>query len=534
MLRKLAHLFLAVLTLQSGFAQVAVSGNVQTSGITMWCSTTTSQVATPTFTPASGGTYSTGISVAAATSTSGASLYATLDNSTPGSSSAVTLAGFTFPVHTCTTTESTTSTLFSALNSASAGNVICAAAGSYSISSLESITSAGASGNPIILYCPSRACNLTGTSGGSGPMVQVFNASTTATYLQIVGFNFNGDNAFSECFSSNGGAHIDLWWNVAYNCGGAGFYANNSDYITYEHDIAFHNGYNTGDSSGFALHYLDTLDSYTGFHNIVAYNWSGGNFDNGPHTDGNGYIADGGGESIPTNWPATLMIGNVGVGNGGRCISFDNASNVWVVNNTCYSDGLDQAQSSGNGEIALNSGTNINFVNNLLHSYDSHTVVECSGTLSSNSGSSNIYYGGTNSSACPSGFTSQNPGYISPTAVASPAYVNGNSGQYANTLPSSTGLLNNLWVSSAVTGTNPLTLVTGNLESDMANFTGLDFDGVVRAAAPAIGAYEYQSGSMQLTGSVPYLTQFPVKVLGTKAGYTNSAVAAASYTINVN
>lgn len=488
-------------------------------------------VATPTFLPASGGTYNTGISSAVSTITSGASIFGTLDGSTSGSSSSVTLTGFTFPSLSCTATYSTTSTLFSALNSASAGNVICAAAGSYSISSTTGITSTGTSGNPIILYCPSRACIFKGT--GSGPMVQVYNATTTVTYLRIIGFNFNGQNTASECFSSNGGAHIDLWWNAAYNCGGAGFYSNNSDYITYEHNMAFHNGYNTGDSSGLDFHDLGTLDSYTGFHNIAAYNVSMGNYDNGPHTDGNGIIVDGGGDGDTTAWPYTLLIGNIAAGNGGRGISFDNASNVWVVNNSTALDGLDQNQSTSNGEMALNGGTNINFVNNSFQSYNSHTPLECSGTLTSITFTSNIYYGGTNSGCGSSGLTLQNPNYLAPTAIASPAIVNGTSGQYANVLSPATGLLTNIWVSSVVTGTNPLSLVSGNLETDMANYTGEDFDGIARATTPAIGAYEYQTGTLLFNGQVPYLTQFTINAIGVKSGMTNSSQASASYTITI-
>lgn len=490
-------------------------------------------VATPTFLPASGGTYNTGFSVAVSTSTSGASIFGTLDGSTPGSSSSVTLTGFTFPSLPCTATYSTTSTLFAALNSASAGNVICAAAGTYSISSTTGITSTGASGNPIILGCPSRACIFKGT--GSGPMVQVYNATTTATYLRIIGFNFNGQNTASECFSSNGGAHIDVWWSAAYNCGGAGFYSNNSDYMTFEHDIAFHNGYNTGDSSGFSLHYLATLDSYTGFHNIVAYNWSGGNFDAGPGTDGNGFIVDGGGESVPTNFPATLIIGNVAVGNGGRGISFDNASNVWVVNNSTALNGLNQDETSTNAEVVVNTGTNINFINNTFQSYNSKSPIIFDGTLSSNSCTSNLYYGGTNSldGQCATGLTLQNPNYLAPTAIASPAITNGTSGQYANVLSPATGLLTNIWVSSAVTGTNPLSLVSGNLETDMANYTGEDFDGIARATTPAIGAYEYQTGTLLFNGQIPYLTQFTINAIGVKSGMTNSSQASASYTITI-
>jgi len=86
------------------------------------------------------------------------------------------------------------------------------------------------------------------------------------------------------------------------------------------------------------------------------------------HTDGNGIILD-----LPygsnTTTPPALVVNNIVWGNGADCIeTFGSGSQFvtdeWVVNNTCYSNNLDQ---SGRGAITAQGTGSSYFVNNIVY-----------------------------------------------------------------------------------------------------------------------------------------------------------------------
>jgi hypothetical protein len=84
---------------------------------------------------------------------------------------------------------------------------------------------------------------------------------------------------------------------------------------TAEHNIAFHNGYNGGWSSGISYNSNQWFDSYTGLHNIISNNIVVGSYDSSKyHSDGNGIIIDlsnGTYTASTANTPPTLIVNNV-------------------------------------------------------------------------------------------------------------------------------------------------------------------------------------------------------------------------------
>jgi hypothetical protein len=98
-----------------------------------------------------------------------------------------------------------------------------------------------------------------------------------------------------------------------------------------------------------------------GVNNVI----SGTTDESSLHTDGNGIIMDLGG-----NVPPVLIANNLIYENGSRCIHSFHVQNTWVVNNTCYKNGLDTRQ-LGIGEI-VGGGSDSrgnHFVNNIVQAW---------------------------------------------------------------------------------------------------------------------------------------------------------------------
>lgn len=321
-------------------------------------------------------------------------------------------------------------------------------------------------------------------------------------YLIFQGLQFNGNNAMASGINCNGGHHIKSLSNTFTDFGEAGFMSTSCDYMDVEHNTVFHSGYNQGWSSGIDIGLLKAFDSYSGFHNIMAFNIVSGEYDNSSnHTDGNGFNVDDG-TNVNSSDPATLIVGNVSYGNGGRSFECDACSNVWWVNNTSYSSGLDTQGLNGqvyNGELQINRGVNDHLVNNLFYSYNNHLPINFTGSPTGLACSSNITFGASSNTLagfCTTGFTMANPNYISPTTVSTPAYVDGNTGQYNNAIsPSSLGNMLDLQSNSSAygAGVDPTTLTTdANQKSDMSNYVYLDINGNSRPVGGSftVGAYQ--------------------------------------------
>ena len=112
--------------------------------------------------------------------------------------------------------------------------------------------------------------------------------------------------------------------------------------------IVAHNGASTTESWSSGVDLFGAQG--TPADNLVERNVAFENVDNQNHTDGSGFIAD----DVGTG--ATFQ-NNIGFRNGGSCIRITTAVNTYILNNSCYHDGLDTAAVSPNapGEILFSS-----------------------------------------------------------------------------------------------------------------------------------------------------------------------------------
>lgn len=507
------------------------------------------QVATPTMSPAAG-SFTTAQFIKPASTTSGAGFSMSFDNSTPSATLTGPVTNATTPTNyasSCTywmsptgsgngSSSSTPASLTTGLGALTAGAVGCVGTGTYSIASTTFFGHGGTSGSPIVLaeYNGPVTVEFTGTSGN---MLECFSSSATDGYWIIQGINFDGEGTATNVLQDNGCPHWTFRYDTFTGGSAAGLEVVNTDYYTIDHNEAHKNGYGIGNSSGFDTGFNVAFDSYAGFHNFITNNVSDGNYDNTPHTDGNGFIMDDGSVGA-TNDPASLFANNVAYANGGRGFTCDSCSNVWFVNNTSYGNGLDTANCCKTN-FEINSGAGVVWANNISYAWNSEPPFTIQGTISGNLCDSNQSFGGTNavSGGCTgsSSFTTANPNFNSPTAVTSPSLTPTGSGQYANALSPPTGLLLNLNQTALTSGMNPTTLTTNaNLISDMTPYLTLDPNGFVRSlSSMPVGALVYTGGSFQGTAPFALLTNLTVKAIGIKSGMTNSSQFSGAYSFTV-
>ena len=157
-----------------------------------------------------------------------------------------------------------------------------------------------------------------------------------------------------------GSYRIQFLRNTVQNTGAAGFSGSGCDYVTVDHNLFYHVGYGTGWGSAVTFNTFVWADTAAGFHSYVTNNIISGTSDESTyHSDGNGIIMDGGG-----NAPTVLIANNLVYENGGRCIHNFNVQNVWIVNNTCYKNGLD-SRLGATGEFTNYNAQNIHLINNI-------------------------------------------------------------------------------------------------------------------------------------------------------------------------
>jgi hypothetical protein len=260
--------------------------------------------------------------------------------------------------------------------------------GTYTRSSIATLTNGGSSNGPCIIRSKNPlGAKLLGAVGLDTTRFDFFQLTTgsNANYLTWDGIVFDGNYANNgtasiavHTFTGANLHHLTLKNNVFTGLQGTSNEFASADYVTIVGNVMYQNGklrqagLQSG-CSGISLNVKNAafaFDSYTGFHNIIAYNVIAGQY--GPPSDGNGIILDNGGGATALTLQNTLIIRNIVYGNGGRGIhGFRTIApqGHWIVNNVCFKNGLDQTETFNNtgfgDEFDAQSGGPWYFVNNV-------------------------------------------------------------------------------------------------------------------------------------------------------------------------
>jgi MYXO-CTERM domain-containing protein len=264
----------------------------------------------------------------------------------------------------CTCTRSAPCPLSVGATNAQAGDTVVLLDGTYQNQPLTPVSS-GTSSAWITFQADDGAVPILDGGGGDTKLTGV--GSDTSVYVRYVGIVArNWASGFSNQwtgsttdFTANG--------NWAYiNCIGDGntrnaFAFNSAKGITIHQCIAAHNGTSTTSSwsSGFQLYGVQGSAS----DNVVDQNVAFENMDAQKHTDGSGFIVD-------TMVTGVAFINNLAFLNGGSCIRLTKSANISIINNTCYHNGRDTADTgpTNPGEIYFTDGSQtqgLTFLNNV-------------------------------------------------------------------------------------------------------------------------------------------------------------------------
>jgi serralysin len=190
--------------------------------------------------------------------------------------------------------------------------------------------------------------------------------SATATYVKFVGLVSRGwstgfGNGWTGSGTTNSNGNWDIQYCIADGNGRTGFTFFSAAGFHLKNSISAHNGSSTAHawSSGVTL-YESTGGNVEG-------NISFENMDAEKHTDGSGFIAD------ESSHNATF-VNNVAFRNGGSCLRLTKSSGTKFINNTCYHDAQDAADTGPTNPSELyftkaddnSTTTNTTFMNNVL------------------------------------------------------------------------------------------------------------------------------------------------------------------------
>ncbi len=264
-------------------------------------------------------------------------------------------------------------------HSVNCGDVITAAAGTYSASNFNignwGTVTCPAGNNVAWLKCATfDACKIS-ASGTQGMKV-------TASFWGVQGWEATGSGSYAGCFVVRppGSAtihHIIFTNDIANGCVSGGFSAFNNgnasvDYIVFVGNIAY-NAAQASDScaSGFNIYQPVKSDSVAGTHMYIAGNFAWKNLDPDPcaggvPTDGEGFILDtfdGSQGGLPAPYDQQAVVyNNISLGNGGRGFqvlnnqSGSSHAHIFVYQNTSWGNETDANQNGGGasyGEFEL-------------------------------------------------------------------------------------------------------------------------------------------------------------------------------------
>ena len=396
------------------------------------------------------------------------------------------------------------------------GSVVCLLGGSYNLSSSFKPPNSGSASSWIVYKnYDATPVNFVWTGAADAePMFKVGNGSFPSgpAYIEFQGLNLNGSGTAADGFFCRGGHHARFIGNSISDTGGSGIGTINCDYLTADHNLINHNGYIPSSTSvpqyyswtsAISFNSNQWFDNYSGFHNVISNNIISGQIDQSTHrTDGNGIILDlssGSYNPATANTPPALVVNNVVFGNGGHCIVAYVVTNFWIVNNTCYENGLDPELRNA-GSLTTSSSRNGFFINNIaVVEHEGQPPYEQQNSNENVLYYSNMYFGAPNNFAPsdPSQFIDADPLFVRPPALGSVL-----SDKQTRALPPPSFSLGNglalLPSSPAIgKGTDPAALpqLPKNIVTDLKKYIYTDINGNRRL--PGSGGFDlgaYQSG----------------------------------------
>jgi hypothetical protein len=244
--------------------------------------------------------------------------------------------------------------------------------GHYDITATKGFSGGGSSGNPVVFRAvdpndpPVIRWVNTGTTGSGAYCFQLV---TGVSWMDFYDLQFDGgagNPSDPTTWASSGirigdnnavanNHHIGVYGCLMTNLGAGGVTTGPCDYLFCIGNYLHHTGYNPAHAwaSATSLWQSYFSDAVAGFHSVIVGNIIAGNYDAQQNTDGNGIIVDLRFNPAGDNPPA-LIANNVIYANGGDGIIATGSTDVWVVHNTIWKNGLDTLQ-AGPGITAVTS-----------------------------------------------------------------------------------------------------------------------------------------------------------------------------------
>jgi hypothetical protein len=244
-----------------------------------------------------------------------------------------------------------------------AGDTVWFCNGLTTFTSTRSLDKAGTAGNPITYRALVPGVDGLQQTGGLNQQMIQAGFSANASYLDFLDLIFDGNSLGQIALQINclnfQNHHIRFLRNRVKNCTTAGFSTvNGGDYFTVAYNTFWRTGVVGGSGWSSAVSINNSadaapLDSYTGFHHFICNNMISGSYDPSTHhTEGNAIILD-------IRVGSTLIANNLLFENGRAAIHIGSAktgAQIWVVNNTCWKNGLDETIGTEGGAAAVRMG----------------------------------------------------------------------------------------------------------------------------------------------------------------------------------
>jgi len=269
------------------------------------------------------------------------------------------------------TPEDPTNLLIATQERSYPGDVVCLLPGTYKLTEVVSFGRAGTESSPIILrpYQPNQAVILEWAGDVAEGELFYFGETIPnefVKYIELIGIKLDGKNKLATGISCGGASHIKIVGNTITGFGSSGITLDGCNYMTVDGNKIFKNGFNQGQGNGIVVGGAVDPGTDKGFHIAVINNIIAGNSDgSATGTEGNGILIDGTGDKKAP----ILVANNLVYMNAGQGIVLGQTKDAWVVNNTAYKNGLNQAHAEA-AEYYLDNNQTIHFINNIAYGWE--------------------------------------------------------------------------------------------------------------------------------------------------------------------